>query len=454
MAKTKNKIAYFCKNCGAEYAKYMGKCTACGEWNTIIEEVVAKEVKQSWRPEKSLSKPQLINDIEFRKESRMNLRNTELNRVLGGGLVPGSLTLLGGEPGIGKSTLLLQVSLKVQGLKVLYVSGEESEQQIKMRADRIGIENQDCYILNETTTQSIFTQVKVLEPDILIVDSIQTLQTHSIDTSAGTISQIRECAGELQRFAKETGTPVFLIGHITKDGSIAGPKILEHMVDTVLQFEGDRHHGYRLLRSLKNRFGSTSELGIYEMESTGMREVSNPSEILLLQRDEQTSGVAIAATMEGGRPILIEVQALASSAVYGTPQRSSTGFDIRRLNMLLAIIEKRAGFKLGQKDVFLNIAGGIRVDDPAIDLAVIAAVLSSNYDRTISEKTCFAAEVGLSGEIRSVNFIDQRVSEAEKLGFEQIIVSKYNIKGLNAENRKIKILAFSKLEDVFKSIFS
>lgn len=454
MAKTKNKIAYFCKNCGAEYAKYMGKCTACGEWNTLIEEVVAKEVKQSWKPEKRASKPQLINDIEFRKESRMNLRNTELNRVLGGGLVPGSLILLGGEPGIGKSTLLLQMSLKVQGIKVLYVSGEESEQQIKMRADRIGIENQDCYILNETTTQSIFTQVKNLEPNILIVDSIQTLQTNSIDTSAGTISQIRECAGELQRFAKETGTPVFLIGHITKDGSIAGPKILEHMVDTVLQFEGDRHHGYRLLRSLKNRFGSTSELGIYEMESSGMREVSNPSEILLLQRDEQTSGVAIAATMEGGRPILIEVQALASSAVYGTPQRSSTGFDIRRLNMLLAIIEKRAGFKLGQKDVFLNIAGGIRVDDPAIDLAVIAAVLSSNYDRTINEKTCFAAEVGLSGEIRSVNFIDQRVSEAEKLGFEQIIVSKYNIKGLNAENRKIKILAFSKLEDVFKSIFS
>lgn len=454
MAKTKNKIAYFCKNCGAEYAKYMGKCTACGEWNTLIEEVVAKEVKQSWKPEKRASKPQLINDIEFRKESRMNLRNTELNRVLGGGLVPGSLILLGGEPGIGKSTLLLQMSLKVQGIKVLYVSGEESEQQIKMRADRIGIENQDCYILNETTTQSIFTQVKNLEPNILIVDSIQTLQTNSIDTSAGTISQIRECAGELQRFAKETGTPVFLIGHITKDGSIAGPKILEHMVDTVLQFEGDRHHGYRLLRSLKNRFGSTSELGIYEMESSGMREVSNPSEILLLQRDEQTSGVAIAATMEGGRPILIEVQALASSAVYGTPQRSSTGFDIRRLNMLLAIIEKRAGFKLGQKDVFLNIAGGIRVDDPAIDLAVIAAVLSSNYDRTINEKTCFAAEVGLSGEIRSVNFIDQRVSEAEKLGFEQIIVSKYNIKGLDAENRIIKILAFSKLEDVFKSIFS
>lgn len=454
MAKTKNKIAYFCKNCGAEYAKWMGKCSACGEWNTIIEEVVAKEVKQSWKADKRASKPQLINNIEFRKESRMNLRNKELNRVLGGGLVPGSLTLLGGEPGIGKSTLLLQVSLKVQGLKILYVSGEESEQQIKMRADRIGIENENCFILNETSTQAIFTQVKELQPNILIVDSIQTLQTNTIDTSAGTISQIRECAGELQRFAKESGTPVFLIGHITKDGSIAGPKILEHMVDTVLQFEGDRHHGYRLLRSLKNRFGSTSELGIYEMENSGMREVSNPSEILLLQRDEQTSGVAIAATMEGGRPMLIEVQALTSSAVYGTPQRSSTGFDIRRLNMLLAIIEKRAGFKLGQKDVFLNIAGGIRVDDPAIDLAVIAAVLSSNYDRPINEKTCFAAEVGLSGEIRSVNFIDQRVSEAEKLGFEKIIVSKYNIKGLDLNSRKIKVLAFSKLEDVFKSIFS
>jgi len=454
MSKAKNKTAFFCKNCGAEYAKWMGKCSACGEWNTLVEEVVTKEVKKIWTKDKRASKPQAIHKISFKRESRINLNNNELNRVLGGGLVPGSLILLGGEPGIGKSTLLLQVSLKVKGLKILYVSGEESEQQIKMRADRIGIDNEDCFILNETDTKAIFTQVKELDPDIVVIDSIQTLQTGSLDSSAGTISQIRECAGEMQRFAKETGTPVFLIGHITKDGSIAGPKILEHMVDTVLQFEGDRHHGYRLLRSLKNRFGSTAELGIYEMESSGMREVSNPSEILLLQRDEQTSGVAIAATMEGGRPMLIEVQALVSSAVYGTPQRSSTGFDIRRLNMLLAIIEKRAGFKLGQKDVFLNIAGGIRVDDPAIDLAVIAAVLSSNYDRFINEKTCFAAEVGLSGEIRSVNFIDQRVSEAEKLGFDSIVVSKYNLKGLNKESRKIKILAFSKLEDVFKSIFS
>jgi DNA repair protein RadA/Sms len=453
MAKTKTKIAYFCKNCGAEYPRWMGKCSACGEWNTIIEEVVS-EKKQTWKPDKHGNSPQRISEVKYRKESRMNLRNGELNRVLGGGLVPGSLTLLGGEPGIGKSTLLLQVSLKLKGLKVLYVSGEESEQQIKMRADRIGIENDDCFILNETSLEAVFTQVKALSPDILVVDSIQTLQTSAVESSAGTISQIRETAGQLQRFAKESGTPVFIIGHITKDGSIAGPKILEHMVDTVLQFEGDRHHGYRLLRSLKNRFGSTAELGIYEMESSGMREVSNPSEILLLQRDEQTSGVAIAATMEGGRPMLIEVQALASSAVYGTPQRSATGFDIRRMNMLLAIIEKRAGFKLGQKDVFLNLAGGIRVDDPAIDLAVVAAVLSSNYDIAIDGKTCFAAEVGLSGEVRSVNFIDQRVNEAEKLGFNRIVVSKYNLKGLQSRQGKIKILAFSKLEDVFKAIFT
>ncbi len=455
MAKSKNKTAFFCKNCGAEYAKWMGRCTACGEWNTIIEEVVISDKAKAWQGQshKKSASPVRINEVEFKKESRINLKNNELNRVLGGGLVPGSLTLLGGEPGIGKSTLLLQVSLHLEGLKILYVSGEESEQQIKMRADRIGIKNTDCFILNETSLQAVFAQVKQLKPSILIIDSIQTLQTDNIDSSAGTISQIRESAGELQRFAKETGTPVFIIGHITKDGSIAGPKILEHMVDTVLQFEGDRHHGYRLLRSLKNRFGSTAELGIYEMESSGMREVTNPSEILLLQRDEPTGGVAIAATMEGGRPMLIEVQALASSAVYGTPQRSATGFDIRRLNMLLAIIEKRAGFKLGQKDVFLNIAGGIRVDDPAIDLAVIAAVLSSNYDIAINEKICFAAEVGLSGEIRSVNFIDQRVNEAEKLGFDKIIVSKYNLKSLQSQKHSIDIAAFSRLEDVFRSIF-
>jgi len=454
MAKTKNKTAFFCKSCGTEFPKWTGKCSACGEWNTIIEEVIQHEKKKVWKNSiKKSNTPQPISHIEFKKEKRMDMNDGELNRVLGGGLVPGSLILLGGEPGIGKSTLLLQMSLKIKGFKILYVSGEESEQQIKMRADRIGIENEECYILNEISTQAIFNQIENLQPDIIIIDSIQTLQTELIDSSAGTISQIRECAGEMQRFAKETDTPIFLIGHITKDGAIAGPKILEHMVDTVLQFEGDRHHGYRLLRSLKNRFGSTAELGIYEMESSGMREVTNPSEILLSQRDEQSSGIAIAATKEGGRPMLIEVQALASSAVYGTPQRSATGFDIRRLNMLLAIIEKRAGFKLAQKDVFLNLAGGIKVVDPAIDLAVIVAVLSSNYDIAINEKTCFAAEVGLSGEVRSVNFVDQRVREAEKLGFSRIVVSKYNLKGLDKKSMNIKVLAFSKLEDVFKEIF-
>jgi DNA repair protein RadA/Sms len=381
------------------------------------------------------------------------MKNGELNRVLGGGLVPGSLVLVGGEPGIGKSTLILQVSLQMVGQRILYVSGEESEQQIKMRAERIGIKNEECFVLNETRTSNIFQQVKEVQPNILVVDSIQTLQTDTLDSTAGSISQIRECAGELQRYAKETNTPVFLIGHITKDGAIAGPKILEHMVDTVLQFEGDRNYGYRILRSNKNRFGSTSELGIYEMLSTGMREVSNPSEILISQREEQTSGVAIAATMEGGRPMLIEVQALASSAVYGTPQRSATGFDARRLNMLLAVLEKRSGFKLGTKDVFLNIAGGLKVDDPAIDLAVVCAVLSSNYDLTIDEKTCFAAEVGLSGEIRSVNHPDQRIREAEKLGFERIILSKYNLKGIYQKDFNIRIVGLSTLKQVFKELF-
>jgi len=453
MAKTKVKSTWFCKNCGAEYAQWMGKCKACGEWNTIAEETLVTRGTKSHRSENMSSKPVKVQDISFRKETRINLQNQELNRVLGGGLVPGSLVLLGGEPGIGKSTLLLQVALKASTLKVLYVSGEESEQQIKMRADRVGNENENCFILNETGTQAIFAHAKEIQPDFMVIDSIQTLQTDLIDNSAGSITQIRECAGELQRYAKQSGVPVFIIGHITKDGSIAGPKILEHMVDTVLQFEGDRHHGYRLLRSLKNRFGSTAELGIYEMESSGMREVSNPSEILLMQRDEPMSGIAIAATMEGGRPMLIEVQALASSAVYGTPQRSATGFDFRRLNMLLAIIEKRAGFKLGQKDVFLNMAGGIRVDDPAIDLAAVAAVLSSNYDLPIDEKTCFAAEVGLAGEVRSVNFVDQRIAEANKLGFERIFISKYNTKGLQTKDLKIKVLPCSKLEDVFKQLF-
>ncbi len=455
MAKTKAKTAFFCKNCGAEFSKWMGKCSVCGEWNTIVEEVIQTESKKPWKEPsgKERRKPQKVKEIRLQSEQRLNMNYTELNRVLGGGLVPGSLVLVGGEPGIGKSTLLLQVALHLKNTKVLYVSGEESEQQIKMRAERIGIENEQCYILNETSTAGIFRQVKELEPDILIIDSIQTLQTDVLDSTAGSISQIRECAGELQRYAKETHTPVFLIGHITKDGNIAGPKILEHMVDTVLQFEGDRNYGYRILRSHKNRFGSTSELGIYEMTGGGMREVSNPSEILISQRDEQSSGVAIAATMEGGRPMLIEVQALASSAVYGTPQRSATGFDIRRLNMLLAVLEKRAGFKLGTKDVFLNIAGGLKVDDPAIDLAVVCAVLSSNYDRSINEKYCFAAEVGLTGEIRSVNHPELRIREAEKLGFEKIFLSKYNLKGIHQKDFNIRIVGLSSLKAVFRELF-
>lgn len=455
MAKTKT--SFFCKNCGSEHSKWMGKCSACGEWNTITEEVIRVEKAPRWKAEKreeKRRKPQVVHQISAQQEDRIDMQNQELNRVLGGGLVKGSLVLVGGEPGIGKSTLLLQVALKVKGLKVLYVSGEESEQQIRMRAERVGIENEHCYIINETRTAEIFMHLANMDVDLVVVDSIQTLQTEKIDSTAGSVSQIRESAAELQRFAKETHTPVFIVGHITKDGSIAGPKILEHMVDTVLQFEGDRNYGYRILRSHKNRFGSTSELGIYEMQSNGMREVSNPSEILISQRDEPSSGVAISATMEGGRLMLIEVQALASSAVYGTPQRSATGFDTRRLNMLLAVLEKKAGFKLATKDVFLNIAGGVKVDDPAIDLAVICAVLSSNYDMPIQDKVCFAAEIGLTGEVRSVNHAEQRIREAEKLGFKKIYLSKFSLKGIDQTDFKIQILGFSKLEQVFKSLFA
>ncbi len=454
MAKTKT--SFFCKSCGAEYSKWMGKCSSCGEWNTIIEEVIHKEKSPKWlnkSQEKKVKKPRAVHLLNPTQEDRIDMKNAELNRVLGGGLVKGSLVLLGGEPGIGKSTLLLQVALKARGLKVLYVSGEESEQQIRMRADRIGIENEYCYVINETHTDEIFMQLANMDIDILIIDSIQTLQTDKIDSTAGSISQIRETTGELQRFAKESYIPVFLVGHITKDGNIAGPKILEHIVDTVLQFEGDRNYGYRILRSHKNRFGSTSELGIYEMSSTGMREVSNPSEILISQRDEASSGVAISATMEGGRPMLIEVQALASSAVYGTPQRSATGFDTRRLNMLLAVLEKKAGFKISTKDVFLNIAGGIKVDDPAIDLAVICAVLSSNYNVPIPEKVCFAAEIGLTGEVRSINHSEQRIREAEKLGFDKIYLSKYSLKGIHQRDFKIIIEGYSRLEEVFRALF-
>ena len=434
----------------------MGKCTACGEWNTLVEEVIQREEKGSMKSlmrDRSTAVPVKISEISYSQEVRLDTGDQELNRVLGGGLVPGSLTLIGGEPGIGKSTLMLQVALKCAVPRILYISGEESEQQIRMRARRLGIKNDDCFILTETNTQSIFQHLATLQPGIIIADSVQTLQTDLIESSAGSVSQIRECAAEMQKYSKLTGTPVFLIGHITKDGSLAGPKILEHMVDTVLQFEGDRNYGYRILRSLKNRFGSTSELGIYEMNDTGLREVSNPSEILLSQRDVMVSGIAIAATIEGQRPMLIETQALVSSAVYGTPQRSTTGFDVRRLNMLLAVLEKRSGFRLGHKDVFLNIAGGIRVDDPGIDLAVVAAVLSSNQDIPIDSKTCFAAEVGLSGEIRPINRVEHRISEADKLGFERILVSRYNTKGLDPRRYSIEIVTVGKIEEVYRKLF-
>ena len=454
----KVKTTYFCQNCGAQSARWIGKCPACNEWNTYVEEVVSKadEAKVpgiSSTSTQRAAKPLLVNEISLSQQNRIPVYDKELSRVLGGGLVPGSLILFGGEPGIGKSTLMLQVALNMQNLKVLYISGEESEQQIRMRAERIGITNPGCYILTETATQNIFKQIEMLEPELLIVDSIQTLHSAHIESSPGSVSQIRECTAELLRYSKESGTAVFLIGHITKDGSLAGPKVLEHMVDTVLQFEGDRHHVYRLLRTAKNRFGSTNELGIYEMQGSGLREVSNPSEILITAREELVSGVAIAATMEGMRPMLIETQALVSSAAYGTPQRSSTGFDLRRLSMLLAVLEKRCGFRLGIKDVFLNIAGGIKVEDPGIDLALVCAVLSSNEDMPISPKVCFAGEVGLSGEIRPVNRVDQRISEAEKLGFEHIFISKYNKKGLDLKNYHIKITLVGKIEEVFSLLF-
>jgi len=453
---SKLKTAFFCQSCGVQSPKWMGKCNACGEWNTFVEEVIQREDKVSLgsavRDPRTVV-PVKISEVVFSHEARINTHDQELNRVLGGGLVAGSLTLIGGEPGIGKSTLMLQVAMKCADQKVLYISGEESDQQIRMRAERLGFKNDNCYILTETNTEAIYRHLEPLKPGIIIIDSIQTLQTDAIDSSAGSVSQIKECAAGMQKYSKITNTPVFLIGHITKDGSLAGPKILEHMVDTVLQFEGDRNYGYRILRSLKNRFGSTSELGIYEMNDTGLREVSNPSEILLSQRDEAVSGIAIAAMVEGQRPMLIETQALVSSAVYGTPQRSTTGFDVRRLNMLLAVLEKRSGFRLGHKDVFLNIAGGIKVEDPAIDLAVVAAVLSSNQDYPVNSKTCFAAEIGLSGEIRPINRVEQRISEADKLGFDRIFISRYNTKGLDFKRFSIKIIPVARIEDVYEKLF-
>ncbi len=455
---SKIKKAFFCSNCGYESAKWIGKCVACSEWNTFVEEILDKgtEKEENWNNyhnTKRVVKTIALNEVLTKEEKRIDSTDSELNRVLGGGIVSGSIILVAGEPGIGKSTLFLQVGLWMNQHSVLYISGEESEQQIKMRADRLKISNENFYLLTETSTQTIFQEIKKLKPQIVIVDSIQTLQSNLIDSSAGSVSQIRECAGEFQRFAKETGTPVFLIGHITKDGSIAGPKVLEHLVDTVLQFEGDRHYAYRILRTLKNRFGSTSELGIYEMTGEGMRIVSNPSEILIAQRDEQLSGSAIAATLEGMRPLLIEVQALVTQSVYGTPQRTVTGFDLRRLQLLLAVLEKRGGFQFGMKDVFVNIAGGIKVEDPSIDLAVICALLSSYEDVPLPSHICFAGEVGLNGEIRAVNRIEQRIAEAEKLGFEKIIVSRYNKKSFDSKNYSIQVIAVAKVDEVYQQLF-
>lgn len=450
----KVKTSFFCQNCGNQFAKWQGQCSACKQWNTIIEEIVQKADKKEWNSKGTssnrISKPLKIMEIDSSSEARLKTADREFDRVLGGGIVPGSLILLGGEPGIGKSTLLLQIALKLP-YKTLYVSGEESQKQIKMRAERIYPNNNNCFVLTETKTQNIFSQIETLEPEIVIIDSIQTLQTDNIESSAGSISQIKECASELIKFAKESSTPVLLIGHITKDGNIAGPKILEHMVDTVLQFEGDRNHVFRILRANKNRFGSTNELGIYEMQGSGLREVTNPSEILIPKKDDELSGNAVAVTLEGMRPLLIEVQALVSTAVYGTPQRSATGFNAKRLNMLLAVLEKRAGFRLGSKDVFLNITGGISVDDPAIDLAVVAAILSSNEDQALQKDFCFSAEVGLSGEIRPVQRVEQRILEAEKLGFSTIFVSKFN--KISVKNVSIEIQLISKIEDLIEKLF-
>lgn len=455
----KSKTLFFCQNCGHESPKWMGKCPSCNQWNTFAEEVVKKEsaARQGWHQDdekRRANKPRTIQEIESGKEIRIATPDQELNRVLGGGIVPGSLILIGGEPGIGKSTLMLQLALSLKHLKVLYVSGEESEQQIKMRADRLSVSKNDaCYIFTETNTQNIFQGIKQLQPELVIIDSIQTLFSDVLDSTAGSIGQVRQCAGELMKFAKETDTPVFLVGHITKDGMLAGPKVLEHMVDTVLQFEGDRHLAYRILRTTKNRFGSTSEIGIYEMLGNGLREVSNPSEILISQKDGPLSGATIGATIEGNRPLLIEIQSLVSPASYGTPQRTPTGFDQKRLNMLLAVLEKRCGFKMGVHDVFVNMAGGIRVEDPAIDLAVCVSVISSLEELPVSEKICFAAEVGLGGELRAVNRIDQRISEAEKLGFTEIYISRFGQKSVDLKKTKITVKSFGKLTEVFQDLF-
>ncbi len=451
----KRKTAFFCQACGAESAKWIGKCPHCGEWNTYVEEVIDQGKDEVWSLKVDTTveknKPLKLGEIKSGGDRRKSSGDAELDRVLGGGIVEGSLVLIGGEPGIGKSTLLLQVSLQLNYERILYISGEESLQQIKMRAERMQGNSDNLYLLAETSLEKIFDQIKNIQPDILVVDSIQTVFSNSLEATPGSISQVRYCTGVLIKFAKQSNVPVFIIGHITKDGSLAGPKILEHMVDTVIHFEGDRHHAYRILRTTKNRFGSTSELGIYEMNAAGLRQVSNPSEILISQRDSYSSGVAIGATVEGNRPLLIEIQSLVSSATYGTPQRVSTGFDLKRLNMLLAVLEKRAGFRLASQDVFLNIAGGLKVDDPAIDLAVGLSIISSFNEIEIPTDYCFAAEIGLSGEIRAVNKIESRIAEAEKLGFDKIIISKFN--KISSNNRtKIKVMQFGKLHEIISEL--
>lgn len=460
MAKTKT--AYFCSSCGCEEPKWFGRCPSCGEWGTCVEEVIATKstsVKGGRTHSGALSlpgqkeKPRKLSEIEATEEKRMDLGDAELNRVLGGGLVPGSMTLLGGDPGIGKSTLLLQTMMNIHDRKVLYCSGEESAYQLKLRANRLGAFDDHVYVVCETNLDEIFVHIANIEPDILVIDSIQTIATDDLDSAAGSVGQVRECAARLLKFAKESGTPVILVGHITKEGAIAGPKVLEHIVDTVLQFEGDQHYMYRILRAVKNRFGSTSELGIYEMLGSGLRQVSNPSELLLSSNNQGLSGVAIAATIEGMRPFLIETQSLVSSSAYATPMRSTTGFDQRRLNMLLAVLEKKVGFKLGQKDVFLNIAGGLKVSDPAMDLAVISAILSSNMDMDIDRQTCMCGEVGLSGEIRPVSRLDQRILEAEKLGFKRILVPSMGGKHVDTKKMNIEVVEVSRVDEAFRLLF-
>ena len=452
----KAKTYYFCQECGYQSSGWLGRCPECGKFGTFAEELVQATTTQSHNhsTSQSLSQPKRIQEVTYSETQRIATHCSEFDRVLGGGIVPGSLVLLGGEPGIGKSTLLLQTALAIPDRRLLYVSGEESEQQIKMRADRIGEPKADLYVVSETVTQRIFEHVDAVKPDLLIIDSIQTMTTEELESPAGSVGQIRQCTTDFQHYAKQTNVPVLLIGHITKDGTLAGPKVMEHIVDAVLQFEGDRNYGYRILRALKNRFGSTAELGIFEMQGNGLREVPNPSEFLLSQRDETLSGAAVAATLEGARPIFIEVQSLVSSAVYGTPQRNANGFDMRRLSMLLAVLEKRCGFKLGAKDVFLNIAGGLRVNDPAIDLAVACAILSSNVDISISPRICFGAELGLSGEVRPVSRVEQRIAEASRLGFEKILVSKYNIRSIDTKRYKIEIVPISVIEEAFRALFA